>query len=210
MNKKSINFIIEILEKEYEEVKCTLDYHSPLELLIATQLSAQCTDKRVNIVTPELFKKYKNVIEFKNANIIDVEKIIKSTGFFRNKSKNIIACCNLINNEFNGNVPDNINDLVKLPGVGRKTANVVLSEIFNVPGIIVDTHTKRLSNRIGLTNESEPKLIEKDLMKIIPKNIWSDFSHRLVYHGRRVCNARNPKCDICKLNNYCDYYKKEH
>jgi len=210
VNKKIISNIIEILENQYKEVKCTLDYSSPLELLIATQLSAQCTDKRVNVVTPQLFSKYKKVEDFKKANINEIENIIRSTGFFRNKSKNIIECCNQIDSQFKGEVPNTIEQLVELAGVGRKTANVVLSEIYNVPGIIVDTHTKRLSNRIGLTKESDPKQIEKDLMKVIPKSKWSTFSHRLVYHGREVCNARNPKCDICKLNIYCKYYKSAH
>jgi len=210
MNKKNIIKIIDILENEYQEVKCTLNYNSPLELLIATMLSAQCTDARVNIVTPRLFEKYKNSKEFMNADIYELENFIRSTGFFRNKSNNIKKCCSTIVNNFHGDIPDNMNDLVKLPGVGRKTANVFLGEIHTKPGIVVDTHTKRLANRIGLTNESNPEKIEQDLMKKIPEEKWTAFSHRLVYHGRAICNARSPKCELCSIKEYCEYYKKLH
>ncbi|MBN2852607.1 MAG: endonuclease III [Clostridia bacterium] len=208
MNKTIINKVVEILENEYQEVACTLNYRAPLELLISTMLSAQCTDARVNIVTPMLFSQYKSVNDFADADIKAIEEIIRSTGFYHNKAQNMINCCIQIRDEYNGEIPAVMEELVKLSGVGRKTANVYLSEIHHTPGIIVDTHAKRLTNRIGLTKQTEPEKIERDLMKKIPKEKWSDFSHRLVFHGRAVCHARNPKCEICKLNEICEYNKK--
>jgi len=210
MNKENIAKIIEILENDYQEVKCTLNYNSPLELLVATMLSAQCTDARVNIVTPKLFNKYRSPKDFMEADIFELENFIRSTGFFRNKSNNIKKCCSTIVKDFEGKIPSDMNELVKLPGVGRKTANVFLGEIYTKPGIVVDTHAKRLANRIGLTKESNPEKIEQELMKKIPKEKWTTFSHRLVYHGRAVCNARSPKCEICNIKEYCEYYKKTH
>lgn len=207
MNKKDIPNILNNLKNNYQEVSCTLNYRKPLDLLVATMLSAQCTDARVNIVTPKLFEKYQTIKDFAEADFEELQIYIKSTGFFRNKSTNIMKCCQKVLVDYDGEIPDTIDELVKLPGVGRKTANVFLSEIHNTPGIIVDTHAKRLSRRIGLTNEEDPVKIEKDLMKKIPKDQWSEFSHRMVYHGRAVCNARSPKCEICSINLYCDYYK---
>lgn len=202
-----INRIIELLEIEYPLVKCTLDFNNPLQLLIATQLAAQCTDERVNKTTPELFKKYKTAQDFVNADITELENIIKPTGFYHNKARNIIACCKKLLQDFNGIIPDDIDLLIKLPGVGRKTANVVLAEVYNKPAVIIDTHAKRLSIRIGLTMNANPDKIEQDLKKILPPDKSALFCHRLVFHGRKVCNARKPVCEKCVINNYCTYYK---
>ncbi|NMB34305.1 MAG: endonuclease III [Clostridium sp.] len=207
--KTRIETIIKIFNKMYSDVKCTLDYENALELLVATQLSAQCTDVRVNIVTKTLFQKYKNVEDFANADLNELETYLKSTGLYRNKARNIKQTCKIIIDKYGGKVPDNLNDLLTLPGVGRKTANVVLGEIFNVPSIIVDTHAKRLSNRIGLSHNTSPHKIELDLMGILPKKEWTGFSHRLVRHGREVCTARKPNCSSCRINKYCDYAKND-
>jgi len=198
--------ITEILFKTYPEATCSLDYNKPLELLIATMLAAQCTDERVNIVTRDLFKKYTSVYNYANANPEELEEDIRPTGFYRNKARNIIGCCKKLIKDFGGKVPDNMEDLLSLPGVGRKTANVVLGNIYKIPGIIVDTHCKRLSNRIGLTEEEDPEKIEFDLMEILPREDWTAFSNSLVYHGRAICNARKPKCVHCPIAQYCDFF----
>ncbi|HOM42304.1 MAG TPA: endonuclease III [Bacillota bacterium] len=198
--------ISEILFKIYPEATCSLDYNKPLELLIATMLAAQCTDERVNIVTRDLFKKYTSVYDYANANPEELEGDIRATGFYRNKARNIIGCCKKLIKDFGGKVPDNMEDLLSLPGVGRKTANVVLGNIYKIPGIIVDTHCKRLSNRIGLTEEEDPEKIEFDLMEILPREDWTAFSNSLVYHGRAICNARKPKCVHCPIAQYCDFF----
>jgi len=198
--------ISEILFKIYPEATCSLDYDKPLELLIATMLAAQCTDERVNIVTRDLFKKYTSVYNYANANPEELEEDIRPTGFYRNKARNIIGCCKKLIKDFGGKVPDNMEDLLSLPGVGRKTANVVLGNIYKIPGIIVDTHCKRLSNRIGLTEEEDPEKIEFDLMEILPREDWTAFSNSLVYHGRAICNARKPKCVHCPIAQYCDFF----
>lgn len=203
--KRRVKEILKIFDELYSEADCSLEYKDPLQLLIATQLAAQCTDARVNIVTKTLFQKYKNVYDFANANLQELEQDIKSTGFYHNKAKNIIGCCKMLIDEFGGQVPSNLEDLLKLPGVGRKTANLVLGDIFGVPGIVVDTHAKRLSNRIGLTRHEDPTKIEFDLMKVVPKEHWAKFCHQLVYHGRAVCNARKPKCDECRIILFCEY-----
>lgn len=195
--------IIKIFDKLYPEAGCSLAYKDPLQLLIAAQLSAQCTDARVNIVTKTLFQKYKNVYDFAEADLDELQEDIRSTGFFRNKAKNIKNCCRLIIDEFDGMMPDNIDNMLKLPGVGRKTANLILGDIFGIPGIVVDTHAKRLSKRIGLTDNDNPKKIEYDLMNVVPKAEWIRFCHQLVLHGRAVCTARNPKCDKCPINELC-------
>lgn len=200
--------IIEVFNEMYPDAGCSLDYKDPLQLMIATQLAAQCTDERVNIVTKTLYEKYKNVQDFANADLSELEQDVKSTGFFRNKAKNIKNACIMIIEQFNSAVPNNLEDLLKLPGVGRKTANLVLGDIFGKPGIVVDTHAKRLSNRIGLTKNEDPEKIEYDLMKIIPKENWTVFCHQLVFHGRAVCNARKPKCYECKIIEYCNYKDK--
>lgn len=204
---KNINTIIELLKKEYPLVYPTLDFLDPLQLLISTQLAAQCTDERVNKTTPQLFAKYKTAQDYANADLKDIERIIFPTGFYRNKAKNIVACCQMLLKDFGGVIPDNMEDLIKLPGVGRKTASVILAEVYKKPAIIIDTHAKRLSLRIGLTDNTDPTKIEMDLEKILPPEESAEFCHRLVFHGRAVCHARNPKCEICVINNYCRYYK---
>ncbi|HOQ01157.1 MAG TPA: endonuclease III [Acetivibrio clariflavus] len=209
MDKKSkVIEIIKIFDKLYSDADCTLDYKDPLQLLISTQLAAQCTDERVNIVTQSLYKKYKTVYDFANADLSELEQDIKPTGFYRNKARNIKETCRILIEKFDGKVPDNLDDLLTLPGVGRKTANLVLGDVFGIPGIVIDTHAKRLSNRIGLSKNEDPVKIEYDLMKIVPKERWSKFCHQLVYHGRAVCNARKPKCEECAILKYCDYGNK--
>lgn len=207
--KKKVKKTSKKLFEAYPEATCSLDYQEPLQLLIATILAAQCTDKRVNIVTKELFKKYKGVEAFANANLEELEQDIKSTGFYRNKAKNIIACCNKLIKEHGGKVPDSMEALTALPGVGRKTANVILSNIYGIPGVIVDTHCIRLSRRIGLTEQEDPIKIERELMEIIPRKDWTKFSNSLVYHGRAICDARKPKCEICPIAEECSYFVKE-
>lgn len=203
--KETVKKILQVFDNDYEDAKCTLKYKNPLELLISTQLAAQCTDERVNIVTEKLYKKYKSGYDFANADLKELENDIRSTGFFRNKAKNIKETCRILIENHNGQVPDNLEDLLKLPGVGRKTANVVLGNIFGIPSIVVDTHAKRLSNRIGLSSSDNPEKIEFDLMKIVPKESWTKFSHQLVFHGRNVCKARKPDCKNCNILKYCNY-----
>ncbi len=196
--------IIRRLKSAYPEVRCALEYDSPLQLLVATILSAQCTDTRVNIVTRDLFRKYRDAQDFAAAKPAQLERAIQSTGFFRNKAKNISGCCQQLLAEHDGVVPQDIDAMVKLPGVGRKTANVVLGTAFGIPtGVVVDTHVARLSKRLGLTTHTDPVKIERDLMAQLPKREWIDFSHRLITHGRRVCTARKPKCEECQLVGVC-------
>lgn len=199
--------IVEIFDEVYPDAVCTLNYETPFELLVATQLAAQCTDERVNIVTVGLFKKYRSAWDYLKVEQVELEKDIRSTGFYHNKAKNIQATSKMIIEKFKGEVPDNLEDLLKLPGVGRKTANVVLGSAFGIPGIVIDTHATRLSNRIGLSQNSDPVKIENDLMKLIPKEKWSKFCHQLVAHGRRICIARKPKCELCEIFDYCDFGK---
>lgn len=199
--------IIELLENVYSGAGCTLEYKDPLQLMVAAQLAAQCTDARVNEVTKQLFKKYGTVHDFAAADLDELEQDIKSTGFFRNKAKNIIAACKMIIDDFGGNIPNEMGSLLKLPGVGRKTANLLLNDCFGIPGIVVDTHAGRLSGRMGLTRNGDPEKIEYDLMKIIPKDKWGSFCHQLVYHGRAVCRARKPACEKCRISGYCKYAK---
>ncbi len=187
----------------YPDAECALVHHNPLQLLIATILSAQCTDVRVNMVTPALFSQYSTAQEFAAAKQNDVEKLIQSTGFFRNKARNIIALCKELVENYNGEVPNTMEELVHLPGIGRKTANVVLGDAFGVPGITVDTHVLRLSRRMGLTMHTVPEKVEQDLMNIIPKKHWTPFSHRMIFHGRQVCSARKPNCEDCTLKRIC-------
>lgn len=206
--KQKVIEIVKVFDELYPEAGCSLEYRDPLQLLVSTQLSAQCTDARVNMVTKTLFLKYKNVYDFADADLQALEQDIKSTGFYHNKARNIKNCCRMIIDVYNGVVPNNLEDLLKLPGVGRKTANLVLGDIFGIPGIVVDTHALRLSNRIGLAAGSDPKRVEFDLMKVVPEKNWSGFCHQLVYHGRAICNARSPKCDQCRIWEYCDYGRK--
>ena len=195
--------IVRLLARLYPDAHCALDYETPLQLLIATILSAQCTDRRVNLVTPALFARYTSVKAFAEAEPRELETAIASTGFFRNKARNIIACCRDLAAHHNGQIPDVMEELVKLPGIGRKTANVILGNAFDVPGITVDTHVGRVSRRLGLTTHTAPEKVKRDLMDLIPKKEWTMFSHRMIFHGRQVCHARNPKCDECLLAKVC-------
>lgn len=197
-----------ILKATYPNIKTQLRHKNPFELLVATILSAQCTDKQVNRVTPALFEKLKTPDDFATVSQKKLEKLIHSTGFYRNKAKNIIECANALIDKYNSNVPDTLDELVKLPGVGRKTANVILGAAFYTPGIVVDTHVGRIAQRLGLTENKDPVKIEFDLMAIIPKNDWSDFSLRLVYFGREFCKARKPECPVCPLNQLCPFLDK--
>lgn len=197
--------ILAALDQEYPEAKCTLSFTNPLELLVATILSAQCTDQRVNIVTKTLFKKYTRAEDYAGAALEQVEEDIRSTGFFHNKAKAIKGLAEVLVNHYQGQVPGTLEALVGLPGVGRKTANVVLGNAFGVPGITVDTHVGRVAQRLGLTDHQDPVKIEYDLMANIPKAHWTKFSHQVIIHGRQVCNARKPDCDHCFLYPYCRY-----
>jgi len=196
--------IIAGFQKTYPDAHCELTYADPLQLLIATILSAQCTDKRVNIVTKDLFNKYRSATDFADAPTAELEQVIKSTGFFRSKAKNIQNCCRKLVEQHGGQVPRTMEELIQLDGVGRKTANVVMGNAFNVVvGVIVDTHAMRLSHRLGLTKEKTPEKIERDLMKLLPRSHWLLFSHWLVWHGRRRCYARKPDCANCEVKRYC-------
>jgi endonuclease-3 len=192
-----------ILKKTYPEAKIALNFRDPLELLVATILSAQCTDARVNIVTKELFKKYKSPKDWAKTDLAQIESDIKSTGFFRNKAKNIKAACSKINEQYKGKVPDTMEQLLTLPGVGRKTANCVLGDAFGIPGITCDTHVIRLSRRLGLSENSDPVKLEFDLADIVPKKNWTLFSHLLIHHGRNICKARKPECPNCPIAQNC-------
>ena len=204
MKKNKIIELINILKKTYPDATCSLDFTTPFELVIAVMLSAQCTDERVNKVTPALFEKYNKPSDFINLDINELEKYIHSCGFYRNKAKNIKLCASEIINKYNGIVPQTMEELQSLPGVGRKSANVISLEVFGIAnGIAVDTHAKRISNRIGLSNEKTPEKIEQDLLKIIPKEYLTDVNHLFVWHGRNTCTARNPKCNHCPIKQYC-------
>lgn len=202
--KERINKILEILDREYGAVrKCFLNYEEPWQLLIATILSAQCTDACVNFVTPTLFAKYPTPKDLANASLSELEEDIRMTGFYRNKAKNIKTCCEELLKRFDGQVPSTLEELTSLPGVGRKTANVVRTHIFNDPCIVVDTHVRRVSNRLGLTKLSDPEKIEFDLMKKIPKAHWMNMNHDLIAVGRSVCRSSKPKCEECLLKDVC-------
>ncbi len=208
-NKNNAIKIIEILKDYYPDATCSLDFNTPFQLVIATILSAQCTDERVNKTTPYLFSKYSTPEDFANIDINELEQLIHPCGFYKNKAKNIKACSQKILSDFNAEVPKNAEDLISLPGVGRKTANVVMLEAFGIAqGIAVDTHAKRISNLIGLSKETNPLKIEKDLLKIFPNEYLKDINHLLVWHGRNICIARNPKCEKCPINKYCNYFQK--
>ncbi len=202
--KKRAIAILDQLKSLYPHATCSLTYDSPVQLLVATILSAQCTDERVNKVTPALFKRFPDAYSMAMADQEELESLIRSTGFYRNKAKNILGACQKIVQEFNGKVPQSMEELLTLPGVARKTANVVLAHGFGInQGVTVDTHVKRLSNRLELTKESNPVKIERDLMKLLPQVDWENFSIRMIYHGRAVCKARNPLCSQCKLADLC-------
>ena len=199
----SARSIYRILTKEYPDARCELDFNSPLELLVATVLSAQCTDKRVNSVTPILFKTFPTLEMLAGAKLSKVEEIIYSTGFYRSKARNIKELANKILKEFNGEVPNTLVQLVTLPGVGRKTANVVLGNAFGIPGLTVDTHFGRLSRRFGWSTATDPVKVENDVAKLIPEKEWTLLSHKLIWHGRRICHSRKPECGICPLAKLC-------
>ncbi len=196
--------IVRRLAHAYPHAHCSLDFRTPLELAIATILSAQCTDKRVNLVTPDLFAKYPTAAEYATAPLKELEKDIQTTGFFRNKAKSIKGCCRGLVEDYNGKVPRDLDALVKLPGIGRKTANVILGTAYGLAsGVVVDTHVTRLSRRMGLSTHKDAVKIERDLMALIPKKEWISFSHRMILHGRNVCTARKPRCEDCPLNDVC-------
>ena len=204
MNKKEAIEIIEKLLKMYPDAKCSLDFKTPFEMLVAVCLSAQCTDDRVNKVTPELFKVYDTPQDFANCDLEKLENLIHSCGFYKNKAKNLKAAGQKIMNDFHGEVPQTMEELITIPGVGRKSANVIMLEAFNNPqGIAVDTHAKRLSNRLGFSKESDPLKVEQDLLKLIPREYWKDVNHIFIWHGRNTCSSQNPKCDNCLLKDYC-------
>ncbi len=194
---------IEVLKERYPDALCSLTASNPFELLVAVRLSAQCTDARVNLVTPALFEKYKTLDDYCNADIKDVENIIKSCGFYKNKAESIIGMAKMVRDHFGGKVPDTIEDLITLPGVGRKTANLIVGDVYGKESIVVDTHMIRISNRIGLVSEKDPKKIEFALKKIVPAKEGSDFCHRIVLFGRDICSARKPLCSECPLSDFC-------
>ncbi len=203
-NRTRVLKIIKLLEKEHPDAKIALNYTSPLELLVATILSAQCTDRRVNIVTKSLFKKYKKAVDYANADLEELEEDIRPTGFYRNKARNIKKCCQVLVEKFNAKVPKTMEEMLELTGVARKTANIVLSNAYDViEGIAVDTHVRRLTRRLGLSEHDNPNKIEDDLMKMVPKTHWKRIADLLIFHGRRICGARKPKCGVCVLNKLC-------
>ncbi len=202
--RKQTKEVINRLKKAYPDAHCALEHSNAFELLIATILSAQCTDVRVNIVTAELFRKYRSPKDYVNASQEEIEEDVRTTGFFRNKTKNIRATAKKIIEDFNGEVPQTMDELLSLNGVARKTANVVLGNAFGIAsGVVVDTHVKRLSNRLGLTKQTDPVKVENDLVKLVPKKDWVMFSHWLIWHGREICKARKPNCAACVLENIC-------
>ena len=202
---KRVKDIIKILTKGIPDTTIALTFSSPLELLIATILSAQCTDVRVNEVTATLFKKYRSAKDYAQADLSELEQDIRPTGFYRNKAKSIQKCCQELVGRFGSEVPKTLEEMVTLPGVGRKTANVILGNAFGIPGIVVDTHVHRVSQRIGLTKKDDPVKIEFDLMEVVPKEEWTHFSNLLIWHGRRTCGARKPLCDSCAIRKLCDF-----
>lgn len=207
--KKQAIEIIETMKKMYPDATCSLDFKTPFQMTIAVMLSAQCTDERVNKTTPYLFEKYGTPEKMAEADIKDLEEIIHPCGFYKNKAKNMKACSQMLVQEFNGIVPQNMEELQKLPGVGRKSANVIMLEAFHDPqGIAVDTHAKRISNKMGSSKQTEPEKIEQDLLKVFPKEYYYDVNHLFVWHGRNACDARKPNCVDCDVRKYCDNYKK--
>ena len=207
MKKEDYIELIKILKDYYPDATCSLDFNTPFELVVAVMLSAQCTDERVNKTTPKLFKRCKTIQDFANIDINELEEIIHPCGFYKNKAKNIKLCAKQVLENFNGEVPQTMNELMSLAGIGRKSANVIMLEVFKNPqGIAVDTHAKRISNLIGLSSQKEPEKIEQDLLKIFPKKYLKDINHLLVWHGRNTCIARKPKCETCPIKNFCNNY----
>ncbi len=209
-SKKDAIKIVEILKEFYPDAVCSLDFETPFQMLISVMLAAQCTDERVNKTTPNLFNKYDTPEKMAKIELEELEEIIHPCGFYKNKAKNIKACSQKLIDKFDGKVPENMEDLQSLPGVGRKSANVVMLEAFHNPqGIAVDTHAKRISNKIGFSKETVPEKVEQDLLKVIPKEYYYDVNHLLVWHGRKICDARKPKCEECPIQKYCDEYNKK-
>lgn len=208
--KQHVEKLLTILDAHYpKEVASFLDHSTTYELLIATILSAQCTDARVNIVTKDLFARYTSLEAFANADLKEMESYVRSTGFYRNKAKNVIACCQKIISDYGGEVPNTIEDLVTLPGVGRKTGNVILTNIFNIPSIVVDTHVKRISNRWGIAQKTTPEAIEYELMEVLPKDHWIRYNTQVIAHGRAICRSQSPRCEECFFLTYCPYGLQE-
>ena len=209
MVKNETSKLINILKKTYPDAKCSLDFQTPFELVVAVMLSAQCTDERVNLTTPALFKKCKTINDFANIDIKELEEIIHPCGFYKNKAMNIKKCAKQVLEDFGGEVPKDMDSLLTLAGVGRKSANVILLEVFGIAnGIAVDTHCKRISNRIGLSNKTDPSKIEQDLLKQIDKKYLKDVNHLFIWHGRYTCTAKNPKCNECTIKDFCKFYKE--
>lgn len=207
MKKSDALILFNRLKKYYPDATCSLDFKEPFQLVVAVMLSAQCTDERVNKTTPELFSQCKTIQDFADIDINELEKIIHPCGFYKNKAKNIKLCARQVLENFNGIVPHTMKELTSLAGVGRKSANVIMLEVFGVAeGVAVDTHAKRISNLTGLSKEKEPEKIEQDLLKTFPKECWKDLNHLLVWHGRNTCVARNPKCDVCPISNMCKFF----
>lgn len=210
MTKKEIALsAVEALKKEYPDAKCSLDYETPLQLLVATRLSAQCTDARVNLVTPALFAIFPDAESLAGAEVSEVAEYIKSCGLYKTKSKDLVAMAKMLVSDFGGEVPDNIDDLTKLPGIGRKTANLICGDVYGKPAVVVDTHCIRITTRLGLHKETDQRKIENALRKLLPPEESNDFCHRIVLHGRAVCTARSPKCKDCCMNGFCRMGVKE-
>ena len=210
MTKKEIALLaVEALKKEYPDAKCSLDYETPLQLLVATRLSAQCTDARVNLVTPALFARFPDAESLAGAEVSEVAEYIKSCGLYKTKSKDLVAMAKMLVSDFGAEVPDNIDDLTKLPGIGRKTANLICGDVYGKPAVVVDTHCIRITTRLGLHKETDQRKIENALRKLLPPEESNDFCHRIVLHGRAVCTARSPKCKDCCMNGFCRMGVKE-
>jgi len=207
-HRKRLRAIAETLERTMQHPKMELEHRSPWELLVATILSAQCTDQRVNQVTPSLFQRYRTVTEMAEADLPELEELIRSTGFFKNKAKHLVACGKAVTERFGKLVPRTMEELITLPGVGRKTANVILGNAFGQPSVVVDTHVKRVAKRLGLTKSDNPDRVEQDLQKLMPKSQWTAFSQRLLLHGRYVCLARKPQCRTCQVYRHCPWKEK--
>lgn len=208
MNKNNIKNFVQILKDTYPDATCSLDFKTPFQMVVAVMLSAQCTDERVNKTTPALFERCKTIEDFANIDLAELEAIIHPCGFFKNKAKNIKLCAKQVLENFDGQVPQTMDELLTLAGIGRKSANVILLEAFGIAnGIAVDTHAKRISNRLGFSSESDPEKIEQDLLKIFPKEYLKDINHLFVWHGRKTCDSRKPHCEDCTVKSYCKYYK---
>ena len=209
MKKNDVKEFVQILKNTYPDATCSLDFETPFQMVVAVMLSAQCTDERVNKTTPKLFERCKTIQDFADIDIDELEAIIHPCGFYKNKAKNIKLCATQVIENFNGEVPRTMNELLSLAGVGRKSANVILLEAFGIAnGIAVDTHAKRISNRIGLSYEKEPEKIERDLLKIFPQDSLKDINHLFMWHGRNTCDSCKPRCEQCTVKNFCEYYKK--